>query len=52
MEFPGGGSAHITVSTSVARLAGEEGLDHLIHRADAALYQAKARGRNLVKLAA
>lgn len=52
MDFPGGGFGHVTVSTGVARLVGEEGLDHLIHRADVALYEAKAGGRNLVKLAA
>jgi diguanylate cyclase (GGDEF)-like protein len=52
MDYPGGNSGHVTVSTGVARLAGEEGLDHLIQRADVALYEAKAGGRNLVKLAA
>ncbi|HST36661.1 MAG TPA: diguanylate cyclase [Allosphingosinicella sp.] len=52
MDYPNGAAGHITISTGVARLAGEEGLDHLIHRADIALYEAKAGGRNLVKLAA
>ena len=49
MPFPGG---RVTVSTGVALLAGGEGGDQLVSRADAALYEAKAGGRNLVKLAA
>jgi len=52
MSFPGGGSGYVTVSTGVALLAGDEHCDHLISRADAALYEAKAGGRNLVRLAA
>jgi diguanylate cyclase (GGDEF)-like protein len=52
MRFPGGGSGHVTVSTGVALLAGDEDCDQLVSRADAALYQAKAGGRNLVRLAA
>lgn len=52
MLFPGGGSGHVTVSTGVALLAGDEHCDHLVSRADAALYEAKASGRNLVRLAA
>lgn len=52
MDYPDGSAGHITVSTGVARLVGEEPLDRLVQRADAALYEAKAAGRNLVKLAA
>lgn len=52
MRFPGGGSGYVTVSTGVALLGGDEQCDHLVSRADAALYEAKASGRNLVRLAA
>jgi diguanylate cyclase (GGDEF)-like protein len=52
MRFPAGGSGHVTVSTGVALLGGDEHCDHLVSRADAALYEAKASGRNLVRLAA
>jgi diguanylate cyclase (GGDEF)-like protein len=52
MFFPGGGSGHVTVSTGVALLSAGEHCDHLVSRADAALYEAKAGGRNLVRLAA
>ena len=52
MRFPGGGTGRVTVSTGVALLAGDEGCDQLVSRADGALYEAKAEGRNLVRLAA
>lgn len=52
MHYPDGTSGHVTISSGVALLAGEEGCDHLISRADAALYQAKEDGRDLVRLAA
>lgn len=52
MRFPDGGSGHVTVSTGVALLAAGEYCDQLLSRADAALYEAKAGGRNLVRLAA
>jgi diguanylate cyclase (GGDEF)-like protein len=50
--FPDGTSGRVTISAGVALLAGGEGCDHLISRADSALYEAKADGRNLVRLAA
>ena len=52
MHYPNGTSGHITISSGVALLAGTEGCDHLISRADGALYQAKEDGRDLVRLAA
>lgn len=52
MRYPDGTCGHVTISSGVALLAGEEGCDHLISRADGALYQAKQDGRDLVRLAA
>jgi diguanylate cyclase (GGDEF)-like protein len=52
MHYPGGTVGRVTISSGVALLAGEEGCDHLISRADGALYQAKEDGRDLVRLAA
>ena len=52
LAFPDGSSGRVTVSTGVAILAGGESCDHLISRADAALYDAKSGGRNIVRLAA
>lgn len=52
IHYPDGTIGRVTVSAGVALLAGDEGCDHLISRADAALYEAKADGRNLVRLAA
>lgn len=52
MHFPDGTIGRVTVSSGVALLVGEESCDHLISRADGALYQAKADGRDLVRLAA
>lgn len=52
MHYPNGTSGHVTISSGVALLAGDEGCDHLISRADGALYQAKEDGRDLVRLAA
>lgn len=52
MHYPDGTVGRVTVSSGVALLAGEEGCDHLIGRADGALYQAKEDGRDLVRLAA
>jgi diguanylate cyclase (GGDEF)-like protein len=52
LHYPNGTSGHVTISSGVALLAGDEGCDHLVSRADGALYEAKAGGRNLVRLAA
>lgn len=52
MHYPDGTSGHVTISSGIALLAGDEGCDHLISRADGALYQAKEDGRDLVRLAA
>ncbi len=52
MRFPDSGTGRVTISTGVALLAGDEGCDQLVSRADGALYEAKAGGRNLVRLAA
>jgi diguanylate cyclase (GGDEF)-like protein len=40
---------HITASFGVAEAAGVEDHDRLLHRADEALYRAKANGRNRVE---
>ena len=50
--LPSGAALTVTLSTGIALMAGEEASDKLISRADAALYGAKAEGRNRVKLAA
>lgn len=52
LHYPNGTSGRVTISSGVALLAGAEGCDHLVSRADKALYEAKADGRNLVRLAA
>lgn len=50
--LPSGAELTVTLSTGIALLAGREESDKLISRADSALYDAKAEGRNRVKLAA
>ena len=52
IDLPDGTKERVTISVGVALLAGGEGCDHLVSRADCALYEAKADGRNLVRLAA
>lgn len=52
VRLPSGAALTVTLSTGIALMAGEEASDKLISRADAALYDAKADGRNCVKLAA
>ena len=52
MHYPDGTVGRVTISSGVALLAGKEGPDHLISRADGALYRAKEDGRDLVRLAA
>jgi diguanylate cyclase (GGDEF)-like protein len=47
-----GGATRVTVSTGVALLTQREDSDELVTRADKALYEAKAGGRNQVRLAA
>jgi len=42
-------SMHVTISLGVASYYPEESIDELIRRADAALYRAKAGGRNCVE---
>ena len=41
----------VTVSIGIAQASADEGIDDLVRRADEALYQAKASGRNRVVLA-
>jgi diguanylate cyclase (GGDEF)-like protein len=38
-----------TISIGVATISGNESVDRLLQRADEALYDAKSRGRNLVR---
>jgi diguanylate cyclase (GGDEF)-like protein len=52
VALPSGAALTVTLSTGIALMAGEEASDRLISRADAALYEAKAGGRNCVRLAA
>lgn len=52
VRLPSGETLSVTLSTGIALMAGKEASDRLISRADAALYDAKAEGRNCVKLAA
>jgi diguanylate cyclase (GGDEF)-like protein len=46
------GEINVTLSCGIALLEPEERSDHWVSRADSALYEAKASGRNQVKLAA
>ena len=46
-----GVEVNVTVSQGVAEAAPNERTDHLLARADRALYQAKRDGRNCVRLA-
>ncbi|HEX8261800.1 MAG TPA: diguanylate cyclase [Allosphingosinicella sp.] len=52
VRLPSGADLAVTLSTGVALMAGGEAPDRLISRADSALYDAKAEGRNCVRLAA
>lgn len=52
VRLPSGEALTVTLSTGIALMAGQEASDRLISRADAALYDAKAEGRNCVRLAA
>jgi diguanylate cyclase (GGDEF)-like protein len=51
-ELPTGRRVSVTLSTGVGPLVGKERADQLVSRVDAALYEAKANGRNRVSLAA
>ena len=51
VKLPGGDLLSFTVSIGVARPKLDEPLDRLMARADAALYAAKANGRNRVECA-
>lgn len=51
LEIPGYPQLHITFSAGVAQAKVGESLEHLIERADEALYEAKRQGRNRSLLA-
>ena len=51
VEAGGGATVHQTVSIGVATWDGEEAAEELERRADAAMYEAKQQGRNLVLVA-
>ena len=51
-ELPGGARIRATASIGLAAARPQEGAPGLLHRADAALYEAKAQGRNRVRTAA
>lgn len=48
ISLPTGGALSITVSIGISQRTVKENIDHAISRADSALYQAKAAGRNCV----
>jgi two-component system cell cycle response regulator len=50
-ELPGGGRLRATASIGIAAAQSSEGASGLVQRADAALYEAKAQGRNRVRVA-
>jgi diguanylate cyclase (GGDEF)-like protein len=50
-ELPGGGSLYVTASIGVATAASSWSSEQMLGAADAALYEAKATGRNCVCLA-
>lgn len=52
IALPSGEQIAVTLSAGAALLVAGEESDHLMQRADAALYEAKAGGRNRVRLAA
>jgi diguanylate cyclase (GGDEF)-like protein len=52
ITLPGGRTLQVTLSTGVAALTAGDDLEELMRRSDAALYDAKAHGRNQVRLAA
>ena len=51
-SLPNEQTLHVTVSIGVAAFNGHPDYQHLLNRADAALYQAKHAGRNSVMVAA
>lgn len=50
--LPGGDGVRVTLSTGVAALAIDDEAEELMRRSDLALYEAKERGRNQVRMAA
>jgi diguanylate cyclase (GGDEF)-like protein len=50
-DLPGGGRLRATASIGIAAAQANEGASGLVQRADAALYEAKAQGRNRLRIA-
>ena len=51
VPLPGGACAHLTVSIGATCAQAGDSVDALLHRADAALYEAKRQGRNQIRWA-
>ena len=51
LQLAGQQTTHVTMSGGIATFDGHPDYDHLINRADKALYEAKKMGRNICLVA-